>query len=81
MDGEFEKKEFLAGSLKLMTSVFCKHYGRPVIVLLNEYDVSLDKAHQNHEHRYADLKTGMMDIILEMLMCIVYGMCSTSVIK
>ncbi len=48
MDGDFDRKEFLAGSLKLMTRVLCKHYGRPVIVLLDEYDVPLDKAYRNH---------------------------------
>ena len=48
MNGSFEKKEFLFGSLKFLTRVLCKYYGRPAIVLLDEYDVPLDKAYQYH---------------------------------
>lgn len=48
MNGDFEKKEFLQGSLKTMTRILCKYYGQPVIVLIDEYDVPLDKAYQNH---------------------------------
>jgi hypothetical protein len=47
MDCDFEKKEFLQGSLRFLTKILCKHYGRPVIVLIDEYDVPLDKAYQN----------------------------------
>lgn len=48
MDGDFERCAFLYGSLKLLTRLLCKYYGRPVIVLIDEYDVPLDKAYQNH---------------------------------
>lgn len=48
IEGDFEKSVFLHGSLRLLTRVLCKHYGRPVVVLLDEYDVPLDKAYQNH---------------------------------
>lgn len=48
MNGNFEKSAFLHSSLKLLTRILCKHYGCPVIVLLDEYDVPLDKAYQNH---------------------------------
>ena len=48
MDGNFEKAAVLHSSLKLLTRVLCKHYGCPVIVLLDEYDVPLDKAYQKH---------------------------------
>lgn len=48
LDGNFEKSAFLQGSLKLLTRILCKHYGQPVIVLIDEYDVPLDKAYQNH---------------------------------
>ncbi len=48
IEGDFEKSAFLHGSLRLLTRLLCKHYGRPVMVLLDEYDVPLDKAYQNH---------------------------------
>ncbi len=48
MEGDFEKSAFLHGSLKLLTRILCKYYDSPVIVLIDEYDVPLDKAYQNH---------------------------------
>ncbi len=46
MEGEFEKPVYLYNSLKFLTEVLYKHYEIPVIVLLDEYDVPLDKAYQ-----------------------------------
>lgn len=45
--GEFEKKAFLCSGLKLLTRLLCRHYGKPVVVLIDEYDVPLDKAYQD----------------------------------
>lgn len=36
--------EVLGGSLKLLTHLLCKHYGQKVVLLIDEYDVPLDKA-------------------------------------
>lgn len=47
VEGEFEKKAFLCSSLKLLTRLLCKHYGKSVIILIDEYDVPLDKAYQD----------------------------------
>lgn len=47
IDGEFEKAAYLHNSLRLLTQLLCKHYGTPVIVFIDEYDVPLDKAYQN----------------------------------
>ena len=47
IEGDFEKAAYLHNSLKLLTQLLCKHYGTPVIVLIDEYDVPLDKAYQN----------------------------------
>lgn len=47
MEGDFEKAFYLHSSLKLLTQLLFKHYGIPVIVLIDEYDVPLDKAYQN----------------------------------
>ena len=47
MKGEFEKEAYLHGSLRLLTDLLFEHYGIPVIVLIDEYDVPLDKAYQN----------------------------------
>lgn len=46
IDGDFVKKAFLSSSLKLLTRLLSKHYDRQVIVLVDEYDVPLDKAYQ-----------------------------------
>lgn len=32
------------GSLNLLSEMLCKHYGRRVVILIDEYDVPLDKA-------------------------------------
>ena len=36
----------LQTSLKLLTELLCKHYGEKVVLLIDEYDVPLDKAFQ-----------------------------------
>ncbi|MBU5480129.1 AAA family ATPase [Blautia sp. MSJ-19] len=38
--------EVLTSSLKILSSLLRKHYGKPVILLIDEYDVPLDKAFQ-----------------------------------
>lgn len=48
MDGDFENSAFLYSSLKLLTRLLRKHFDMPVIVLIDEYDVPLDKAYQKH---------------------------------
>lgn len=47
MEGDFEKPTFLYNSLRLLTRLLYKHYDTQVIVLVDEYDVPLDKAYQN----------------------------------
>lgn len=47
MEGNFEKAFYLHNSLKFLTQLLFKHYETPVIVLIDEYDVPLDKAYQN----------------------------------
>ncbi len=47
MEGDFEKPAFLYNSLRLLTRLLYKHYNTQVIVLIDEYDVPLDKAYQN----------------------------------
>lgn len=37
----------LKSSLKMLTSLLYSHYGKKVILLIDEYDVPLDKAYQN----------------------------------
>ncbi len=44
--GDFERPAFLQGSLKLLSGLVSKHYGRRVVILIDEYDVPLDKAYQ-----------------------------------
>ena len=47
IEGDFEKAFYLYNSLKLLTQLLFKHYGNPAIILIDEYDVPLDKAYQN----------------------------------
>lgn len=47
MKGDFEKPAYLHNSLRLLTRLLFKHYGVKSIVLIDEYDVPLDKAYQN----------------------------------
>ena len=37
----------LYGSLYTLSAILCRHYGRKVILLIDEYDVPLAKAHEN----------------------------------
>ncbi len=46
MRGDFEKNINLHDSLKFLTELLFLHYEIPVIVLIDEYDVPLDKAYQ-----------------------------------
>ncbi len=47
IDGKFEKRANLYSSIRFLTELLFKHYGIPVIVLIDEYDVPLDKAYQD----------------------------------
>ncbi len=47
IEGTFEKASSLHSSLRLLTQLLYKHYGIPVIVLIDEYDVPLEKAYQD----------------------------------
>ena len=40
-------KEKLISSLQLLSQLLYKHYGKKIIILIDEYDVPLDKAFQN----------------------------------
>ena len=47
-DGSFVfSKDKLISSLQLLSQLLYKHYGQKVVILIDEYDVSLDKAFQN----------------------------------
>ncbi len=47
----------LQSSLKIIMRMMCVHFGKPVILLIDEYDVPLDKANQNGYYRE------MLDVI------------------
>ncbi len=46
-ENRLEKPSELYNSLKLLTRLLRRHYGTSVVVLIDEYDVPLDKAYQN----------------------------------
>ena len=45
---EEETKEDVRGSLKMLSSLLYQHYGQKAILLIDEYDVPLDKAFQRN---------------------------------
>lgn len=47
LEGNFEKISYLTGSLRVLSRLLFQHYGRKVIILIDEYDVPLDKSYQN----------------------------------
>lgn len=47
----------LVYSIRELTELLCKHYGKAVIVLIDEYDVPLAKANENH---YYDKMVGLI---------------------
>ena len=47
-DGQYSiKDDMLPASLQILSELLCKHYGKKTILLIDEYDVPLDKAFQN----------------------------------
>lgn len=46
LEENFKKTSHLTGSLKLLSELLYKHYEKQVILLIDEYDVPLDKAYQ-----------------------------------
>ncbi len=46
-ENQFEKPAELHNSLKLLTRLLRRHYGTSAIVMIDEYDVPLDKAYHN----------------------------------
>ena len=40
-------EEMLTSSLEVLSSLLCRHYGKKAILLIDEYDVPLDKAFQH----------------------------------
>lgn len=65
LDSDMDRREIVNG-LQELTELLEKHYGRKVIVLIDEYDVPLDKAFQ---HGYYDemvsLIRGMLGSVLK----------------
>lgn len=47
MKGCFENSAYMRSSFRLLTQLLYKHYKTPAIVLIDEYDVPLDKAYQH----------------------------------
>lgn len=50
LNGKYEEADII-GSLKKLSGFLEKHYGQKVVLLINEYDVPLDKAFQHGYYR------------------------------
>lgn len=50
----------LGASLKILSDLLCRHYGKGVIILIDEYDVPLDKAFQ---YGYYDQMVSLLRIV------------------
>lgn len=48
---EQETQEDVRDSLLMLSALLCRHYGQKTIILIDEYDVPLDKAFQNGYYR------------------------------
>ena len=61
----FDKDTFTA-SLKLLSQLLYKHYGKKVVILIDEYDVPIDKAYQNgYYHEMVSLIRGLFGQVLK----------------
>ena len=61
-DGSFVfSKDKLISSLQLLSQLLSKHYGQKVVILIDEYDVTLDKAFQNVYYKDCLLYTADID--------------------
>ena len=47
IDRDLINEELLESSLKILSGILEKHYGKKVVIFIDEYDVPLDKAFQN----------------------------------
>ncbi|MDO5423051.1 MAG: AAA family ATPase [Eubacteriales bacterium] len=63
IEGNASEKEF-KGSLGLLTNAMQKHYGKPVILLIDEYDVPLAKASSHgYYNEMLDIMKGVMQAL------------------
>ena len=64
-DGSCSMSE-MRQSLDILSRLLCRHYGRKAILLLDEYDVPLDKAERNgYYHEMLDIMRGMLLPVLK----------------
>lgn len=66
-DGEFAMNDkILVSSLKMLSEFLYKNYGKKTVILIDEYDVPLDKAFQNGYYReMVELMRGMFGLATE----------------
>ncbi|MCD8363094.1 MAG: ATP-binding protein [Lachnospiraceae bacterium] len=66
-DGNYTMSEAtLKGSLKLLSSLLCKHYEKKVLILIDEYDVPLSKANdRGYYDQMVDMIRGIFDLALK----------------
>lgn len=58
--------KILISSLKVLSEFLYKHYGKKAVILIDEYDVPLDKAFQNGYYKeMVELIRGMFGLALK----------------
>lgn len=65
LDNNFTKQSTLFSSLRIFSELLHKHYDKKVIILIDEYDVPLEKAYQNN---YYDKMITLIRSVFEMVL-------------
>ena len=61
-------EEILSSALQTMSRLLYKHYGKKTIILIDEYDVPLDKAFQHGYYKeMVSLIRGILDRLLRQM--------------
>lgn len=67
-------EEVLKNSFLILSRLLCKHYGQKVILLIDEYDVPLDKAHRGaYYDEMIDLIRNLLSRVLKSNPCIQFA--------
>ena len=65
-NNRLDRKSTRSDSIRLLSELLCKHYGKKTIILIDEYDVPLDKAFQKgYYDEMVELMRGLLGQVLK----------------